>query len=495
VEILSQIILGFSVCLQPVNVLFCFLGALIGTLTGVLPGLGPVGAMCLLFPLTYKFSAISGIILLAGIYYGAMYGGSTTSILMNIPGEAASVVTCLDGHEMAKRGLAGPALGIAAFGSFIAGTVGILLLMFLAPQLSQFALGFGPPEYFSVLLAALTIVTYLSRGPVLNAWIMVLLGLVFGLVGQDIFTGEERFTLGIPTLRDGLGLAPVLMGIFGLGEIFFNIEEQMGSSNLLTKQIKGILPSLRQWKESIGPIFRGTFIGFFLGLIPGGGAIIASFASYALEKKISKHPESFGQGAIEGVAGPESANNSATAGAFVPLMTLGLPSNVVMAVLVGALLVHGIQPGPLLVSNNPEIFWGLIASMYLGNVMLLILNIPLIRIWIMILKTPYHILFPIIFFLCIIGVYSVNFDATEIYIMLFFGVLGFLMRKCEFEGAPFALAFVLSPMLEDSLKQSLRMSLGDFSIFIRRPISATLMGIALVSIVTYFLPFFKKVRC
>jgi len=491
-EMLSNLILGFSTVLQPTNLLFCFLGALLGTLTGVLPGLGPVGAMCMLFPLTFKFPPVTGLIMLSGIYYGAMYGGSTTSILVNVPGEAASVVTTLDGYMMAKQGFAGPALGIAAFGSFIAGTIGILLLMGMAPFLSEFALSFGPPEYFAVMFAALTIITYLATGTMMKAWIMILFGLISGIVGQDIFTGEERFTLGIPTLRDGLGIAPVVMGIFGLGEIFVNIEEKIGTKEALTEKIKGILPSLQHWKESAGSIIRGTFLGFFLGFIPGGGAVIASFASYAVEKKLSKHPERFGKGAIQGVAGPESANNAATAGAFVPLLTLGLPSNVVMAILVAAFLVHGIQPGPLLISKYPEIFWGVIASMYVGNIMLLILNIPLIPMWVKVLKIPYSILFPIIFLLCFLGVYSINFDVVEIYIMLFFGVIGYVMRKCKFEGAPFAMAFILSRMMESAFKQSLKMSYGQLSIFFERPISVIFMVIAFLSILSNFLPYFTR---
>jgi len=490
-DIISNLLLGFSIVLEPINLLFCFLGALFGTLTGVLPGLGPVGAMCMLFPLTFKFSPVTGIIMLSGIYYGAMYGGSTTSILVNIPGEAASVVTCIDGHEMAKKGLAGTALGIAAFGSFIAGTFGVIVLMLLAPPLANFALKFGPPEYAAVMIAALTIVTYLAKGSMLNAWMMVVFGILLGTVGVDIFTGLERFTLGIPALRDGLGMAPVVMGIFGLGEIFINIEEQIGKANILKTEIKKLLPTLQHWKESAWPIFRGSILGFFLGLIPGGGAVIASFASYALEKKVSKHPEKFGAGAIEGVAGPESANNAATAGAFIPLLSLGVPSNVVMAILVGGLLVHGVQPGPLLISEHKDIFWGVIASMYVGNMMLLVLNVPLIPMWVKVLKIPYPILFPLIILFCIVGVYSISFDVAEIYIMFIFGLVGYLMKKCDFEGAPLTLAFVLSPLMENAVKQSLKMSDGSFSIFFERPISAVLLGIAFLSVITTILPWVR----
>lgn len=489
---LSNLLFGFSIVLEPMNLAFCFIGVLIGTLTGVLPGFGPVGAMVMLFPLTYKLPDVTGIILLGGIYYGAMYGGSTTSILVNIPGEAASVVTCLDGYQMAKKGLAGPALGIAAFGSFFAGTFGLVLLMLAAPPLAEFALRFGPPEYFSVMIAALSIVSYLASGSMLKAWMMIFVGLILGGVGVDLFTGFERLTLGIPELRDGLNIAPVVMGIFGLGEIFINIEKRVGVTELLTERIKGLLPTREQWKKASFPMVRGTMIGFFLGLIPGGGAVISSFASYALEKKLSKHPELFGTGTIAGVAAPEAANNSATAGALIPLLSIGIPSNVVMAILLSAFLVHGVQPGPMLINNHPQLFWGVIASMYIGNIMLLILNLPLIPMWVRVLRVPYTILFPIILFLCVIGVYSINFDAFEILLMLFFGIIGYLMRKTGFEGAPLILAFILSPMMENALKQSLRMSGGDFSIFVKRPISVIFIGVALLSIITAMVPLIRR---
>ncbi len=489
---IADLISGFWIVLQPINLLFCFLGAFIGTLVGVIPGLGPVGAMCMLFPVTFKFSALTGLIFLSGIYYGAMYGGTITSVLVNIPGEAASVVTCLDGHAMAKKGLAGPALGIAAYGSFIAGTFGIVMLMLMAPPLAEVALKFGPPEYFAIMFAALTIVTYLAKGSMLKAWAMVLLGIILGTVGQDIFTGIERFTIGSLTLADGLDIAPVVMGIFGLGEIFINIEEKFGGAEIFQTKIKGLFPNSRQWKESGGPIIRGTVLGFALGIIPGGGAVIASFASYALEKKIARHPEQFGNGAIQGVAGPESANNSATAGAFIPLLSLGIPSNVVMAILVGAFLVHGVQPGPLLISKYPDLFWGIIASMYLGNIMLLILNIPLIPMWVKVLKIPYPILFPVVLLLCILGVYSIHFNVVEIFIMLLFGLVGYIMKKTDFEGAPLVLAFILSPMIENAFKQSMTMSLGSMAIFFERPISLVLMMVAFLSILTTLLPIIRR---
>jgi putative tricarboxylic transport membrane protein len=338
----------------------------------------------------------------------------------------------------------------------------------------------------------LTIVTYLAKGSMLKAWAMVLLGIILGTVGQDIFTGIERFTFGSLTLADGLDIAPVVMGIFGLGEIFINIEEKSGGGKIFQTKIKGLFPNSRQWKESGGPIIRGTILGFILGIIPGGGAVIASFASYALEKKIAQHPEQFGNGAIQGVAGPESANNSATAGAFIPLLSLGIPSNVVMAILVGAFLVHGIQPGPLLISKYPDLFWGIIASMYLGNIMLLILNIPLIPMWVKVLKIPYSILFPVVLLLCILGVYSIHFNVVEIFIMLFFGLVGYIMKKTDFEGAPLVLAFILSPMIENAFKQSMTMSLGSMTIFFERPISLVLMMVAFLSILTTLLPMIRR---
>ncbi|MFZ2447117.1 MAG: tripartite tricarboxylate transporter permease [Syntrophobacteraceae bacterium] len=474
-NILHQLALGFAVMFQPQNIFFCFLGAFLGTLVGVLPGLGPVGAMSILLPITFHVSPVSALIMLSGIYYGAMYGGSTTSILVNIPGEVASVVTCLDGYQMARQGRAGPALGIAAFGSFIAGTFGIVLLMFLAPTLANFALRFGPPEYFSLMMLGLAIVTYLASGSMLKALMMVAVGLFLGTIGTDIVSGRDRFTFGIPVLENGVGLVPLVMGLFGLGEIFSNIDHKATTRTIALDRVKNILPSLDDWKKSAWPMVRGSFMGFFLGVLPGGGAILAAFASYAVEKRISKTPERFGKGAIEGVAGPESANNAGSTGAFVPMLALGIPSNVTIALLLGALMVHGIEPGPLLSTQHPEIFWGLIASMYFGNLILLVLNLPLIWVWIKLLKVPYRILFPIITLFCIAGVYTSSYQIADIVLMLFFGVVGWGLKKLEFEGAPLVLAFVLGPMLEKSLRQSLILSDGDFGIFFVRPISAILM--------------------
>ncbi len=493
-DFLHNIFLGFSVVLTPQNLLFCFIGVFIGTLIGVLPGIGPVGAMSLLLPATFKATPVSSIIMLAGIYYGAMYGGSTTSILVNIPGEAASVVTCLDGYQMARQGRAGPALGIAAFGSFIAGTLSVIGLMIVGPLLASVALRFGPPEYFSLMCLGLTILIYLASGSVIRALMMAAFGIIIGCVGQDPETGSSRFVFGIPDLLDGIGLAPFVMGLFGISEVLLNIEQRLEERSVFTTKIKGLLPNWQDWKDSIMPITRGSVLGFFLGILPGGGAIISSFSSYAIEKKISKHPEKFGKGAIEGVAGPEAANNSATGGAFVPLLTLGIPPNVVMALLLGALMIHGVTPGPLLIPKHPEIFWGVIASMYIGNAMLLVLNLPLIGIWVQVLKVPYKVLFPLILLFCLIGAYSINNSTFDVAVMIFFGVLGYLMRKYNYEGAPMVLAFVLGPMFENSLRQSLLLSDGSFLIFFTRPIAAGGMIATFLMLISCIIPSLRKKR-
>jgi len=488
-EFFQHISYGFGVVLQPGNLVFAFLGAIAGTLVGVVPGLGPTAAMSMLLPVTFGMSPTGALIMLAGIYYGAQYGGSTTSILVNIPGEAASVVTCLDGYQMARQGRAGPALGIAAFGSFIAGTFGVLGLSFLAPPLVEAALTFGPPEYFSLMCLGLTILTFLAHGSMLKALIMAVLGLFVGTIGIDPVGGEQRFTFQRPDLMEGIGLVQIAMGMFGISEILLNIEKKIKISVFETK-LKGLFPNLQDWKMSMGAILRGTGIGFFLGILPGGGAVISSFASYAVEKRVSKHPERFGRGVIEGVAAPESANNAAAQGAFIPMMTLGIPSNVVMALLLGALMIHGITPGPLLMSKHPDLFWGLITSMYIGNLMLLILNLPLIPMWVKFLKIPYPILFPFILLFCLIGVYTINNNVFDIYLMVFFGIFGYLVRKFDFEAAPFILAVVLGPMMEKALRQSLIMSKGDFSIFVTRPLSGVIWAVAIFLLV---LPLITKV--
>jgi len=425
-----------------------------GTLVGVLPGIGPLAAIALLLPSTFYIPPVSALIMLAGIYYGAMYGGSTTSILVNIPGEPASVVTCIDGYEMAKKGRAGPALGISAFGSFIAGTISIMLLMLLAPVLGRWALKFGPPEYFSLMFLGLTILIYLANGPIMKALIMAVFGLILGIIGSDIISGKERFTFGIIELNDGVGMVPVVMGLFGVSEVLVNIEGLV-RREITGAKIKGLLPNKQDWNDSIGPILRGTFLGFFVGVLPGGTAMLSSFGSYAMEKRLSKHPDQFGKGAIAGVAGPESANNAASQGAFVPLLTLGIPSNSVMALMLGALIIHGLQPGPLLMKEHPDVFWGTIISMYVGNGMLLVLNLPLIGIWVQILRIPYRILFPLILLFCLIGVYSVNNSIMEIWFMIIFGIFGYFMRKFKYEMPPLVLALILGPMFENALRQSL----------------------------------------
>jgi putative tricarboxylic transport membrane protein len=491
-DFVGPLLSGFQVSLQPINVLYCFIGVFYGTLIGVLPGIGPVGAISLLLPATFRMEPSAAIIMLAGIYYGSMYGGSTTSILVNIPGEATSVVTCLDGYQMARKGRAGAALGIAAFGSFIGGTFSVIGLMLLANPLVDFALKFGPPEYFSIMCMGLTILTYLARGSMAKALFMAALGLLLATVGMDVISGKPRFHFGRAELLDGLDLVPLVMGLFGISEIFINIETTLKIDVLNQGKITNLLPTLQDWKDSLKPIVRGSLLGFGLGILPGGGALISSFVSYGVEKRVSKHPEKFGQGAIEGVAGPETANNAATGGAFIPLFTLGIPSNVVMALLLGALLIHGIQPGSPLFTNHPEIFWGTVTSMYVGNAFLLLLNLPLIGIWVKILKIPSRILFPLILLFCIIGSYSVNQRATDLVLMAFFGILGYLLRKLDYEPAPLVLAFVLGPLLENALRQSLILSDGSFMIFISRPISAISLGLCLFLFLSSLSPRLRK---
>jgi putative tricarboxylic transport membrane protein len=455
---MDYVALGWHVASNVNNLIYCFVGVFMGTLIGVLPGIGPPGAIALLLPVSFGMSPVSAIIMLAGIYYGAQYGGSTTSILVNVPGEAASVVTCLDGYQMARNGRAGPALGIATFSSFIAGTLGVITLMLLAIPLATVALRFGPPEYVALMVLGLTIVTYLAHGSMLKAIIMALIGVVLGNIGTDMITGQTRFTFGIMELEDGVRLVPLVMGLFGIGEVLISMEESVEEVDVLRTKIKGLLPNWKDWKDSIEAILRGTFLGFFLGILPGGGAVLASFLAYGVEKKVSKHPEKFGTGVIEGVAAPEAANNSATAGAFIPLFALGIPSNAVTALLLGALMIHGLRPGPMLLRQHPEIFWGTVVSMYIGNLMLLVLNLPLIGLWVKVLKIPPRILFPFIFFFCIVGSYSENSSIFDVSLMLVFGLVGYFIKKFKYEPAPMVLALILTPMLENALRQSLIMS-------------------------------------
>jgi putative tricarboxylic transport membrane protein len=429
--------------------------------------------------------------MLAGIYYGAQYGGSTTSILVNIPGESSSVVTCLDGYQMARSGRAGPALGMSAFGSYIGGTLGVIWLMLLANPMAEVALKFGPPEYFSLMCLSLIFAAYLSKGSVTKGLAMVGVGLFLSTIGLDIMTGQARFTFDIPEIRDGIGIVPAVMGLFGISEVLINLEGRLDRDFIETR-IRNLLPTLNDWKNSMGAIFRGSILGFLLGIIPGSGAILASFFSYSIEKKISKYPEKFGTGVIEGVAGPETANNSASSGSFIPLLTLGIPGNPVTAILLAALMIHGIQPGPLMLKQSPTIFWGFIASMYLGNTLLLLLNLPLIGIWVKILRIRYHILFPLILLFCLIGAYTINSSAVDILIMVLFGIIGYIMRKLQYEAAPLVMAYVLGPLIETALRQSLVISEGRFDIFINKPFSAALLCCAGFLVVMATTPLFRR---
>jgi putative tricarboxylic transport membrane protein len=491
-EVFHHILWGLGVAVQPGNLLFCFIGVLIGTIVGVLPGLGPVAAISLLLPVTFHAPPVASIIMLSGIYYGAMYGGSTTSILVNIPGEAASVITCIDGYQMARQGRAGAALGISAFGSFIAGTLGVVGIAFLAPPLAGVALKFGPPEYFSLMILGLTVLTFLAGGSMVKSLMMACVGLIIGNIGLDLVAAQPRFTFGLDTLLDGVGLVPLVMGLFGVSEVLLNLEEKLDKQAVFETKVKGLLPNRKDWRQSILPILRGSVLGFFLGILPGGGGIISSFVSYGVEKRLSRHPEEFGKGAIAGVAGPESANNSGTAGAFIPLLTLGLPSNAIMAILLGALMIYGMPPGPNLIKAHPQLFWGTISSMYIGNLLLLVLNLPLIGLWVKILKIPYPILFPLILFFCLIGSYSLNSNVVEVGIMIFFGVFGYLMKKFKYDGAPLILAMVLGPLLDNSLRQSLLLSGGSAMIFFTRPICLAIFSIVVVILILPVVKFWKK---
>lgn len=465
---------GFAIALTPWNLFYCAVGAILGTAIGVLPGLGPPATIALLLPVTFKIEPVSAVIMLAGIFYGAMYGGSTTSILLNIPGEAASVVTCLDGYKMARQGRAGPALGISAIGSFIAGTLSVFGVSIVAPSLAAFALKFGPPEYFSLVILGLIMAVYLSEESVLKGLTMGVLGLLLGTVGIDPVLGVQRFTFGLSKLTDGFDFVVMAMGLFGIAEILSNLETPE-VRDIFKTTLKGLLPTLEDWRQCWASVVRGSLLGFFIGVLPGGGAIISSFASYAVEKRVSKHPERFGKGVIEGVAAPESANNAASTSSFIPLLTLGIPGNASIAMIFVALMIHGIRPGPLLLQEHPELFWGVIASMCIGNIMLLGLNLPLIGLWVRMLKTPYRFLAVLVVVVCVIGAYSVNNSVFDVGIMVAFGVFGYLLRKGGYPAAPFILAMILGPMLERTLQQSLIASGGDLLVFFQRPISATLL--------------------
>jgi len=481
-EILGHLVYGFGIALQPINILYAFIGCLVGTLIGVLPGIGPAGGMALLIPLTYGKEPASAIILLSGIYYGAMYGGSTTSILLNVPGEAASVVTALDGYQMARKGKAGPALAIAAIGSFIAGTLGIVLLMLLGPPMAQTALKFGPAETFALMVFGLSMVTSLSGRSLRKGFVALILGLMMATIGVDLPTGLVRFTLGIPKLMEGFDVIVVAIGLFAVSEILL-CSEEMGAGEYLFQKVERIWLSMRDFLESLGAILRGAVLGFFVGVLPGAAHVTASFLSYALEKKFSKTPERFGQGEIRGVAAPESANNAAAVGAMIPLLTLGLPASAVTSVLYGALLMVGVKPSPFLFQKHPDVVWGLIASMYLGNVMLLILNLPMVGLWVKILKTPPRWLFPIVLAISFIGVYGVNHSALDLILATLLGVLGYFLRKADYPLAPVILGLVLGDLLEQALRQTLMISGGSLTIFLQSPIAISLFVLAAVVMV------------
>ncbi len=481
VETLQNLYLGFSIALSPTVLIYAFAGCVIGTLVGILPGVGPLAGISLLLPASFGLEATTAIVLLAGIYYGAMYGGSTTSILMRIPGEAASVMTCIDGYAMTRKGRAGAALAIAAVGSYIAGTASVVGLMLLAPPLAGFALRFGPPEYVALLLLGLLALAYMSGGSVPKSLAMALLGLLLGMIGIDPMTGYFRFHYGLVELGDGIGIVPVAVGLFGVSEILLSAGQPTPPA-VMKPKLRDLLPSRQEWRDSAWPIGRGTILGFLIGIIPGSAHIISSFVSYAVERRLSKHPEQFGQGAVAGVAGPESANNSATSGAFVPMLALGVPSGPIPAVMLAAMMVHGISPGPLLITQQPELFWGFIASMYVGNVVLLVLNLPLVGVFVNLLRIPYPFLYPAILVFSVVGVYAVNGSVVDVGIMAVMGAVGYLLRKFEFETAPIVLGLVLAPMLEMSLRQSLALSSGRYAVFVQRPIAATmlLLGAALL---------------
>jgi putative tricarboxylic transport membrane protein len=475
-ETLQSLYLGFAIALSPGVLVYGVLGCVVGTLVGVLPGVGPLAGISLLLPLTFGLDATRALVMLAGIYYGAMYGGSTTSILMRIPGEAASVVTCIDGYAMARKGRAGPALAIAAVGSYVAGTVSVVALMLLAPPLAEFALRFGPPEFFALLLLGLLVLAYMNPGSMLDGLGMAALGLLLGMIGIDQMSGHLRYGYGVPELADGIGVVPVAVGLFGLGEILLTAGQPQ-PPEVIRPRLRDLLPSRLEWRQAHAPIWRGTALGFLIGIIPGSAHVISTFVSYAVERRLSRRPEEFGHGAVAGLAGPESANNAATSGAFVPMLALGLPGVPIAALLLAAMMIHGVTPGPLLIKNDPGVFWAFIASMYVGNVILLILNLPMIGLFVNLLRIPYPVLYPIVLVCSVLGVYAVGNSMVDVWIMLATGALGYLLRKLGLEPAPIVLGLVLAPMLELSLRQSLAMSAGSYLIFVTRPISAVLLAI------------------
>lgn len=492
-DMFANLATGFSVALTPTNIAFAFIGCMVGTLIGVLPGIGAIATIAMLLPITFGLEPTGALIMLAGIYYGAQYGGSTTSILVNLPGEATSVVTAIDGYQMARQGRAGVALGIAAIGSFIAGTFATMLIAALSAPLTKMALIFGPSEYFALLMLGLIFAVVLARGSVLKAISMIVLGVLVSTVGIDIETGVLRMTMGAEFLIDGLDFAVLAMGLFGIAEILRNLEENE-ARDVVHKKVGRLLPGKEDFRRAAWPIARGTSIGSLLGILPGSGAVLGPFASYALEKKIAKDPTRFGNGAIEGVAGPESANNAGAQTSFIPLLTLGIPCNAVMALMIGAMTIHGIVPGPQVMTSNPQLFWGMIASMWVGNLMLLVINLPLVGIWVRLLKVPYRLLFPAILLFCCIGVYSIASHTMDIILMAGFGLLGYLLLKLDFDPAPLLLGFVLGELIEENLRRALLLSRGDFGTLIASPISATLLTVAAIVLVLAVMPNIRKRR-
>jgi TctA family transporter len=492
-ELIANLGLGLSTAITPLNLLYCFMGVFLGTLIGVLPGLGPTATIAMLLPITFVLPPVSALIMLAGIYYGSQYGGSTTSILVNLPGEAASVVTTLDGYQMARQGRAGVALATAAIGSFFAGTVATFLLALFAPPLAEMALKFGPADYFSLMVLGLIASVVLAQGSLLHAVGMVVLGLLLGLIGTDVTSGIQRYTFDIPPLADGIGFVVVAMGMFGLAEIIRNLEHQENRSVMVTK-ITNLMPTKEDWKRMVGPILRGTAIGSALGILPGSGSILGAFAAYSIEKKVSKNSAEFGKGAIEGVAAPESANNAGAQTSFIPMLTLGIPSNPVMALMVGAMIIQGIQPGPSVIKEQPALFWGIIVSMWIGNLFLVVLNLPMIGLWVRLVTVPYHFLYPAILVFCAIGVFSLNNSEFDIYLMGLFGLVGYVFVKLGCEPAPMLLAFILGPLMEEYLRRALLISRGDPMVFVKRPISATLLALAVLAMCVVLVPAFYKTR-
>jgi putative tricarboxylic transport membrane protein len=490
-ETVQSLILGFSVALQPSMLWYAFLGCLVGTLVGMLPGIGPLAGISILLPITYGLDATKAIIMLAGIYYGSQYGGSTTSILLRIPGEAASVMTCIDGNAMAKKGRAGAALSIAAVGSFIAGTFGVVMLTVVAPPLAAFALGFGPPEYTALLVLGLIFLAYMSTTSLVRTLLMAAFGLLLGTIGIDVMTGHFRYSFDIAELGDGIGIVPVAVGLFGLGEILATPSHQV-PSQVIHPRLRELWPNRAEWRDSAAPIARGSVLGFLIGIIPGSAHIISSFMSYALERKVSRHPEEFGKGAVAGVAGPESANNAASTGAFVPMLALGIPTGPVTAVLMAALLIHGVPPGPTLVNDHPHVFWGFVASMYVGNLMLLALNLPLVGVFVNLLRIPYAYLYPLIVMFCVIGVYEVNNSIVDVWIMLIMGVVGYGLKKFSFDPAPLVLGLVIAPIFEMSLRQALIMSDGTWLIFLQRPVALVLILVSLALLALSAIGYFAR---